>query len=159
MYQLQRIQQLSCDVDTAWQFFSSPHNLARITPPAMDFHLLSELNSDGIYEGMLIDYRIRPIFKIACRWRTIIKDIVYGQCFTDMQLRGPYRYWKHVHQFTANDKGVLMEDSVSYMLPYGLIGNAAHALFVRRKLNSIFDYRYRVLEDLFMNKTITPCLS
>ncbi len=159
MYQLQRIQQLSCDIDTAWQFFSSPHNLDRITPPSMRFRLLTELPREEIFTGMLIDYRIQPIWRIPCRWRTLITDVHYQQRFTDLQLRGPYRHWEHMHRFTPNDKGVLMEDEVHYALPCGLIGNAAHVLFVKKRLQAIFDYRYRVLQNLFTSKTMTPCLS
>lgn len=147
-YQLQRIQQLHCDVATAWKFFSSPHNLSRITPKELKFTVLSDVAAKNIYEGMLIDYTVSPLFGIPMRWQTRISQVDEGKSFTDVQQRGPYKLWNHFHEFIPNAKGVLMKDTVDYELPLGIMGNIAHTLLVRHKLNSIFDYRFQVLENL-----------
>jgi ligand-binding SRPBCC domain-containing protein len=148
-YQLQRIQQLQCDVATAWKFFSSPHNLSHITPKEMKFTVLSKIPDEGIYEGMLIDYTVSPLLGIPLRWQTKITQVDEGKSFMDIQERGPYRQWNHFHEFIPTADGVLMKDTVTYDLPLGLLGHVAHALMVRNKLNVIFDYRYKVLDRLF----------
>jgi len=38
---------------------------------------------------------------------------------------------------------------VSYQLPLGILGRLMHALFIRKKLESIFAYRFEVVEKLF----------
>lgn len=148
-YQLKRTQQLNCDIDTAWAFFSSPHNLAEISPKDMKFTVLTELKDEPIYEGLLIDYRVSPLFGIPLFWRTRITQVDEKHSFTDFQEKGPYKWWNHHHQFIANATGVLMIDTVDYELPLGYIGRLGHTLLVQRKLMHIFDYRYRVLDRLF----------
>lgn len=148
-YRLYREQQLSCDIDQAWQFFSSPLNLSRITPEDMGFMVTSELPGGAIFEGMLIDYTVSPILGIPLKWRTKITQVAPLKSFTDFQVQGPYKYWNHFHEFIPNADGVMMKDTVDYELPLGILGNMAHRIFVKKKLERIFDFRYRVLAQLF----------
>lgn len=148
-HQLYREQQLHCDIETAWDFFSSPMNLSKITPDDMGFTVLSDLRDEPIYEGMIIDYTVSPILGIPLQWRTKITQVDNLKSFTDLQEKGPYKYWNHFHEFIPNADGVLMKDTVDYELPWGVLGAIAHHTFVRKKLESIFDFRYRVLEQKF----------
>ncbi|MBV8325631.1 SRPBCC family protein [Chryseobacterium sp.] len=148
-HQLFREQQLHCDVETAWKFFSSANNLSEITPDDMGFTVLTELKDDRIYEGMLIDYYVSPFWGIKMKWQTEITQVDSGKSFTDFQRKGPYKLWNHHHEFMANEDGVLMRDTINYELPMGFLGEIAHRLFVRKKLEHIFDYRFRVLSKLF----------
>ena len=148
-YQLYREQQIDCDIETAWEFFSSPFNLSKITPKDMGFTVKSDLGNKPIYKGMEIDYIVSPLLKIPMKWKTIITDVEFQKSFTDFQAKGPYKYWNHFHEFVANDKGVLIKDTVDYELPFGFIGAIAHQLFVKKKLESIFSYRFQFLEKTF----------
>lgn len=148
-YQLSREQQLDCDIDTAWSFFSSPNNLSKITPKDMGFTVLSKDIQPEIFEGMLIDYTVSPILGIPLKWQTKITQVDKNKSFTDFQEKGPYKYWNHFHEFIPNSEGVLMKDTVDYELPMGFLGKIAHQAFVKKKLVSIFDYRYQVLEKYF----------
>jgi len=149
IYYLQAEQLLPVDLQTAWAFFSSPNNLALITPPEMDFITLTPM-ADGaeIYTGMLIDYTVKPLFGIPLRWQTRIKTVEKPYRFIDTQLKGPYRLWQHTHTFTQTDKGVLMKDEVKYQLPLGPLGSLAHALLVRKKLQALFRYRKAAIEHI-----------
>ena len=149
MYQLHKTQQLYCDINVAWKFFSSPLNLSHITPPDMNFIVLTHLPDETIYEGMIIDYKVSPLMGIPIKWQTVIMQVKELNSFTDFQKRGPYKLWKHLHEFIPNERGVLMKDTVEYELPYGVIGKVAHSLIIYKKLQNIFDYRYQVLEKLF----------
>jgi ligand-binding SRPBCC domain-containing protein len=149
MYTLKREQQLYCDIASAWSFFSSPHNLSRITPKEMGFVVLSNLNDSEIYKGMIIDYSVKPLLGIPLKWQTQITEVDYQKSFIDFQKKGPYKLWRHHHEFIPNQKGVLMIDTVDYELPFGFIGNIMHSLIVKKKLKSIFDYRNEVLERVF----------
>lgn len=151
-YQIIREQQLNCSIDKAWEFFSSANNLSVITPEDMKFTVLTQLDNDDIFEGMIIDYSITPIFNIQMHWQTEIIHIDYKKSFVDFQVKGPYKLWHHYHEFIENEKGVLVRDIVDYELPLGFIGKIAHRLFVKKKLEYIFDYRKDVLEVLFNQK-------
>lgn len=148
-YQLSREQQLYCDIDTAWSFFSSPNNLSKITPKDMGFTVLSKDIQPEIFEVMFIDYTVSPILGIPLKWQTKITQVDKNKSFTDFQEKGPYKYWNHFHEFIPNSQGVLMKDTVDYELPMGFLGKIAHQAFVKKKLISIFDYRYQVLEKYF----------
>lgn len=151
-YQLYREQQVNCDLDTAWEFFSNPGNLAKITPDDMGFTVLSDNNNEPIFEGMIIDYTVSPILKIPLKWRTKITQVDWNKSFTDFQEKGPYEYWHHFHQFIPNEKGVLIKDTVDYELPMGFLGDFAHRLFVKKKLEEIFNFRRLVLDEKFNHK-------
>lgn len=138
-----------CDIQTAWDFFSSPNNLSRITPEEMGFVVLSKLTEAEIYKGMTIDYTVSPVLGIPLRWQTEITEVNYQKSFTDFQKKGPYKLWRHRHEFIPNQRGVMMIDTVDYELPFGIIGQIAHGLFVKKKLNTIFNFRHQVLEQLF----------
>lgn len=148
-HELYREQQLNCDLQTAWDFFSSPMNLPKITPKDMAFTVLSEQKTNKIFEGMIIDYTVSPLLGIPLKWKTRITEVIPNKSFTDFQEKGPYKYWNHFHEFIPNEKGVLVKDTVDYELPLGILGSVAHSLFVKNKLNHIFNYRYGILEKLF----------
>ncbi|WP_445430886.1 SRPBCC family protein [Chryseobacterium indoltheticum] len=152
IHKLYREQQLNCDIHTAWEFFSSANNLSKITPKEMNFIVLTEMTEDEIFEGMIIDYYVSPVFGIKMKWKTEITQVDFQKSFTDFQKKGPYKLWNHHHEFIINDKGVLMKDSVDYELPLGFLGEIAHKLFVKKKLEHVFSYRYKVLEERFNKK-------
>lgn len=142
---------LPIDIDQAWDFFSSAKNLARITPPEMDFKILTQLDDKEVYEGMLIDYTVKPLFGVPLQWQTEIFRVNKPDYFTDRQLKGPYKIWEHTHSFIEKENGVLMKDEVRYQLPFGIIGRIAHAIFIKKKVESIFDFRGKALNKIFVN--------
>ena len=142
-------QALPTDINKSWDFFSSAENLALITPPAMDFKILTALNGGEIYEGMLINYTVKPLWGLKFHWETEICKVNKPLFFIDRQLKGPYKLWEHKHTFIKKDNGVLIKDEVKYQLPFGVIGNIIHPLFVRKKIEEIFIYRKKVLNQLF----------
>ncbi|MBW7674350.1 SRPBCC family protein [Chryseobacterium chendengshani] len=152
VHQLKREQQLNCDIETAWKFFSSANNLSKITPKDMNFIVRTQLENDEIYKGMIIDYYVSPMLGIKMDWQTEITQVNHHQNFTDFQKKGPYKLWNHFHEFIPNEKGVLIKDTVDYELPMGFLGEIAHKIFVKSKLEHIFSYRYNILEEMFNSK-------
>jgi ligand-binding SRPBCC domain-containing protein len=148
MYQLKRQQLVKTDMATCWDFFSSPGNLQKITPKYMGFDVLTEV-PEKMYEGLMIEYRVRPLLGIPMNWITEITHVKEHHFFVDEQRKGPYRIWHHEHHFETVDNGVLMSDIVSYELPFGILGKIAHPILVQRKLNEIFDFRFEIVEEIF----------
>ena len=149
MHQFKAEQFLPIDKSKAWDFFSSPKNLCLITPPEMDFKILSKLNGEEIFEGMKIDYTVKPLLGIAVRWQTEICKVQNQNYFTDRQAKGPYKIWDHTHTFSEVDGGVLMHDIVNYKLPFGFLGRTLNSILIKGKIDSIFVYRKKVLATLF----------
>lgn len=149
MFQYKTEQFLPISVETAWKFFSSPQNLATITPAGLDFKIVTVLKEEEIYEGMKIEYTLKPLFKVPLCWKTEIVNVKKECFFTDRQLKGPYKIWEHTHTFTASKEGVWVQDIVNYQLPLGILGRIAYVLFVKNKIEKIFTYRKNILEKIF----------
>ena len=149
-YSIKSTQHLPISIEEAWEFFSSPNNLAKITPPDMGFIITSD-KKDGekMYAGQIITYIIKPMLGIPVKWMTEITHVKEGEYFIDEQRFGPYKLWHHRHSFKKTATGVEMHDEVNYVLPMGILGTIAHELFVRKRIEYIFEYRTRVLNDFF----------
>jgi ligand-binding SRPBCC domain-containing protein len=149
IYQFKSEQQINCEIGTVWEFFSSPYNLSVITPEYMDFKVLNDLANVPVYNGMIIDYTVSPVWGIPLRWKTRIQEVNYQKSFTDIQVSGPYKLWEHRHEFIQNPMGVLMTDTITYELPLGVMGQFAHRIMVKKRLDEIFAYRFKVVESIF----------
>lgn len=148
-YVLKRTQKLPIDLDTAWDFFSSPHNLNDITPPDMQMHILNNSGTEKMFAGQIITYTVSPVLGIPLFWMTEIVHVKDKEYFVDNQLCGPFAIWHHLHQFKAIDGGVEMTDLVNYKLPLGPLGNLVHALIIKKRVEAIFNYRHIALQQKF----------
>ncbi|MDX1962177.1 MAG: SRPBCC family protein [Pirellulales bacterium] len=151
-----RTQLIRRPLEEVFAFFSDAANLEVITPPFLHFKILSP-QPIPMHPGAVIDYQLR-LYGVTFRWRTIIESYDPPRRFSDTQARGPYKLWHHTHEFYEVPEGVLMIDRVRYQMPYWLLGNLAHGLFVKSTLERIFDYRYeqiaRLLPDELPEKVL-----
>jgi ligand-binding SRPBCC domain-containing protein len=147
LYALRREQVVDRDIEEIFGFFSVPENLGRLTPPEYDFQILTP-PPVVMRRGTMIDYVIR-IGGIPMRWRSLITDYDPPGRFVDQQLRGPYDFWHHSHRFEPTDGGTRIVDEVRYALPFGPLGRLVHALLVGRQLRKLFDFRARIIRELF----------
>jgi len=143
-------QKLPISLEEAWTFFSSPLNLAKITPHSMRFVVtLDYTENTKMYEGMIITYKVSPLLGIKLDWMTEITTVKDHEYFIDEQRFGPFKFWHHEHHFKAIDGGVLMIDRLSYGMPFGILGTIANALVVENQTKGIFDYREIAVEKMF----------
>ncbi len=149
VYNLERKSTLPITIDKAWSFFSDPKNLAKITPDSMNFEILTKDLPPSIYSGLLVQYTVTPLLGLKMKWLTEIKHVNKPFYFIDEQKSGPYTLWYHEHSFSENGSQTIMTDKVSYALPFSILGNISHSIFVRKKIESIFDHREKVIADLF----------
>ncbi|MBE0582331.1 MAG: SRPBCC family protein [Desulfofustis sp.] len=145
MHLLKQQQFLPVPVETVWELIQNPANLDSITPPDLQFSIVSPV-PPVMYNGLIIEYRLRVPYFGHQSWVTEIKHIRPGCSFVDEQRLGPYRLWYHCHELQPENGGTMMIDRVHYQLPYGPLGELLHRLVVRRTLERIFAYRRRVLD-------------
>ncbi|MBI1222559.1 MAG: cell division inhibitor [Bacteroidetes bacterium] len=148
IHHLNTSQFLAISLDEAWEFFSSPDNLAEITPQYLDFQIEFK-TGDTAYPGQMIRYKIKPVWGISLQWLTEITVVKDKEFFIDEQRQGPYRLWHHEHRFREVEGGIRMEDILTYSLPFGIIGELMHRLWIKRQIEGIFQYRKECLESLF----------
>lgn len=149
IYEKKWEQWVPATLEEAWAFFSRPENLNRITPEDMDFEILSDISGMQMYPGMIVRYKVRPVFNIPMNWVTEITHVQDRKYFIDEQRFGPYALWHHQHHFQEKDGGVLMTDILHYAIPFGPLGKIANALLVDKRVEEIFRYREKVISDIF----------
>ena len=128
-------------------FFADAHNLERITPAFLRFHVLTP-DPIEMHAGTLIDYEMR-LYGVRVGWRTLIQRYEPDDFFVDVQLKGPYRSWRHRHEFKEVPGGTQMHDRVDYEMPYGMLGSLVRMLFVQGVLERIFDHRNTAIAQYF----------
>jgi ligand-binding SRPBCC domain-containing protein len=149
-YHLEFSQKLPVNIQEAWEFFSSPLNLAKITPKEMAFEVTSDKRrAVNMYPGMIITYKVSPMMGIKIDWMTEITQVQPLKYFIDEQRFGPYKFWHHQHHFSEIPGGVLMNDILTYGMPFGIFGRMANGIFVANKLQQIFSYRKVMVEKMF----------
>ncbi len=139
-YQLAASQVLPLSRAEAFRFFEDPRNLFDITPDWLRFVMQDRAARTAMFEGAVIDYRIRW-FGLSLAWRSRIEGYLPPERFTDIQIAGPYRSWNHLHLFEDMGDRTRMRDIVTYRVPFGVLGRTVHALSVRAQLEDIFVYR------------------
>lgn len=147
VHHLRRELFIPAPIGEVFKFFADVGNLEAITPEWLRFHILTPAPV-AMQEGALIEYRL-SWWLIRLRWKTMISQWKPPHFFVDEQLSGPYRFWEHTHSFREEKGGTRMFDSVRYGLPFGVLGDVAHWLRVKRDLERIFDYRAEVIQRQF----------
>jgi ligand-binding SRPBCC domain-containing protein len=143
-YHLSRSLVVPRPLDEVFAFFGDARNLERLTPAFLNFKILTPQPIE-MRPGTLIDYRI-SLRGLPMKWTSEITEWRPPFAFVDEQRRGPYRKWIHRHTFTEVPGGTRVSDDVEYDV---LGGALIHTLFVKRDLETIFNYRLAVLSDLF----------
>lgn len=149
VYSLKIVQQIPGTLQDVWKFFSVPDNLKEITPAHLNFNVISKYHGTKAYAGQIIEYKVSPVLGIPLYWMTEITQVEEGKYFVDEQRYGPYSLWHHQHHFKEVNGGVEMTDIVHYKIPLGFLGDIAHALFVKKEVEKIFEHRLVAVEARF----------
>ena len=144
-----RTQIIPAPLDECWRFFSTPENLARLTPPALGMEVVGECPAT-MHAGMMFTLRVRPLLGLPLTWLTEITHVEPPHYFVDEQRTGPYRVWHHEHHFRAlGERRTEMRDVVHYVLPFGWLGGLVHPWLVAPELRRIFAFRENAVRKIF----------
>lgn len=141
---------VAAPLEEVFDFFSKAHNLERITPPEIHFHILTP-DPIVMATGLIIDYRLR-LFGVPFYWKTRIAEWDPPRQFADEQLKGPYALWHHTHRFEADGAGTRIHDSVRYELPWFAFGPIGHQVFVLPQIRRIFAFREQAVLAQFTRR-------
>jgi ligand-binding SRPBCC domain-containing protein len=147
---LKRSLTLDLSREEIFKFFADASNLERITPPELNFHIITP-QTVRIKKGTIIDYKLR-LRGMPMKWQTLISTWNPPYEFVDEALISPYKQWIHRHTFTLlPNGGTQIEDEVRYRLPIEPFGDLMH-FFVRRELDYIFDFRQLKVGEILLQK-------
>jgi uncharacterized protein (TIGR01777 family) len=128
-----------------FDFFADARNLEAITPAALSFTIRAA--PAALQRGSIVEYDLR-LHGFPVHWKTMIAEYEPMHRFVDVQLRGPYRLWRHAHEFEPVDGGVQIGDRVDYLLPGAPFGELAAPL-VARDVAEIFRFRREAISERF----------
>lgn len=138
---------IESDIHSVFDFFQKAENLELITPPWLQFRIVSPPPYDS-FAGKLFEYKLK-IHGFPVMWKSIISIWEPPYRFVDEQLKGPYKKWVHEHRFESTPYGVLMTDTVNYKLPFGVLGDIVRYIKVQKDIQEIFAYRNQIILDYF----------
>jgi ligand-binding SRPBCC domain-containing protein len=163
-------QWLPYPVETLFAFFADPHNLPRlmpawqkarieeasILPPSPAPGPTPSTIAAGIGSRITLSFGPFPYSPIRISWEAEIADFLWNDYFCDRQIRGPFGYWNHCHSVRTETRakipGTLITDQVEYELPFGPLGELAHAIALRRQIAYMFTCRQTRLSEIFPNR-------
>lgn len=148
-YLYENIQWIPAKRSDVFAFFSQATNLEKMTPGFLNFKILKQ-STPQIEQGTLIEYQIK-LHGVPVKWKTLIETWQPQDRFVDTQLRGPFAKWHHTHEFydIKQHGQTLMIDRVFYRLPLSVLGKVFGSYLVKRDVESIFNFRVKVIQDLF----------
>jgi ligand-binding SRPBCC domain-containing protein len=153
-------------IEKVFLFFATPTNLPRIMPPETGTQLAelklvappgqsATANSNslaGVGSEIVTSFRLVPFLPFRAQWIALIVEFEWNHHFADIQKEGPFKRFKHRHEFSAETRngvsGTLVHDAIEYDPGFGVAGNLAQKLFIARTLKQTFDYRQKTLEKL-----------
>ena len=165
-YRVQFEQWVPFPIDQVFLFFADPSNLPRIMPPASGAKLLKvELTPQqangvvpcasqlaGVGSVIIISVKVFPFLPFRAPWVARIVEFEWNHHFVDIQEKGPFKSWRHRHQFAAEVRdginGTLVGDVVEYEIGFGPLGAVAQKLLVSGQLQATFAHRQEALESL-----------
>jgi ligand-binding SRPBCC domain-containing protein len=155
-------------VQRVFAFFSNPQNLPCLMPPEAQMRMdrlqliqpaplrngnaVSGEPAAGV--GSIITTSFRPFSVLPLRreWIAAITEFEWNHHFADVQQKGPFKRWHHLHEFLPEARnglgGTLVRDKIEYEVGFGPLDAIANLLFVERKMRHIFAGRQQVLPQL-----------
>lgn len=145
MATVEYICELNAPLERVWAFYDTVESLFKVTPP----EIYARLDGPALPMGTGVVYHLR-FSRFGIPMRLDSKIVVYEppHRFVDEQIKGPFHFWRHIHQFEAlpNSRTRLI-DHIQYTLPFGPFGRFADLLFFRREVNKMFAYRHKITRE------------
>ncbi len=141
---------IPASAESVFDWHEAPGAFAQLTPEWERVRVLS--HEGGIRDGALVSLLVGPA-PFSVRWDLEHRDYQHGRSFTDVQRRGPFSYWRHLHRMIPQGADAcVLEDTIEYQLPLGAVGRLFGGAFVQRKLKRLFAYRHAVTRRAFARR-------
>jgi len=116
--------------------------LSLLIPPWESARVIQAARISDVGSQAIIETKI--FGPISARW--VAQHTIYEppRLFEDVQVKGPFRSWRHRHLVAPHAEGAVLRDEIHYEPPLGSLGRALAPLLVERRLQKLFDYRHQV---------------
>ena len=145
-YRLEKSVLLNCGIDELFEFHRDTNNLEKVSPQNLDVKII-KMDEVPMKQGSKVDLKISK-FGIGIKWKIKILNLEHPNLISDLQEKGPFKYWLHHHRFEEVENGTLMRDEVIFIPPFGFLGLPL-VPFIKLNLTKMFEYRHLKMKEIF----------
>ncbi len=128
--------------ECVFSFHEQPEALKKLMPPWEPATVIQQADISELGARTIVEAQVFGPFKTT--W--ISQHTIYEppRLFEDIQLKGPFRRWRHRHIITPHANGAVLRDEIDYEPPLGFIGRLLAPMLVQKRLSKLFDYRHNI---------------
>ncbi len=140
---------LPVPVEEAFEWHERPGAFERLLPPFMATKLID--CDSGLQLDAHVHFRIMLLGEMGIDCIHKLTDVQKNKSFTDVQVKGPFSSWKHLHNFRKVDEHhTVIEEIIQYTLPVeSILGHLVNNKIAKR-LSRLFNYRQQILKNDFL---------
>jgi ligand-binding SRPBCC domain-containing protein len=126
-------------------FHELPDALARLTPPWESSRVIQAAKISEVGSEAIVETRILGL--IPVHW--VARHTAYDppRMFEDVQVKGPFRFWRHRHLVEPHADGAILRDEIEYEPPFSFIGQLVEPFLITPRLAKLFDYRHAATRE------------
>src|SRR5258705_13288675 len=131
--------------ERVFAFHEQPDVLTLLIPPWESARVIQAAKISEVGTQAIIETKI--LGPITAQW--VAQHTVYEppRLFEDVQVKGPFRSWRHRHIIKPDPAGAILRDEITYEAPFGFLGCALAPGLIQTRLEKIFDYRHAVTRN------------
>ena len=126
--------------ECVFAFHEQPDVLSLLIPPWESARVIQAAKISEVGTQAIIETKI--LGPITAQW--VAQHTVYEppRLFEDVQVKGPFRSWRHRHIIEPHAEGAVLRDEIDYEPPLGFLGRAVAPILIQSRLQRLFDYRH-----------------
>jgi ligand-binding SRPBCC domain-containing protein len=131
--------------ERVFAFHELPDAFERLVPPWENVKIVQMADISQVGSRAIIEQKIFGI--VPSRW--VAEHTAYDppRMFEDVQIEGPFAYWRHRHIIERHKDGATLRDEIEFEPPMSFIGDLAAPLFILPRIEKMFDHRHQVTKE------------
>jgi ligand-binding SRPBCC domain-containing protein len=131
--------------ERVFAFHEQPDALVLLLPPWESARVAQSAKISEVGAQAIVVTRV--FGPIEVQW--IAQHTAYEppHMFEDIQIKGPFRSWRHRHFVEPHKDGATLRDEIDYEPPLGFLGRALAPFLIESRLRKLFDYRHQVTRE------------
>lgn len=140
---------IDASVKNVWQFHEREDILKLLTPPWQPVKIIRR--EGGLEIGATSEFVLMLAF-ISVPWIARHTEYEQYRLFTDEQIKGPMKSWRHQHIFTEKNGQTQLIDRIDYEIPGGWFSELILGWWVNSRLKDMFKYRHQITQKYCESK-------
>lgn len=138
---------IAAPVRTVFDFHTNFNNVQSVSPAWVKIRIQNAPRVLKEGDNVTVQWQVAGFW---LSWDVRVLTVQQNSLIIDIQSgQGPFSFWKHEHHMTEQSGGTILTDTITYALPFGIIGRVLDILLLRSVQKSLFRYRHKRMQELF----------